>query len=300
MKSEFLERKFIDYASKCPAVLVCRCSPTQKAIITLRMREFCNKTVASVGDGGNDVAMIQESNVGIGIVGKEGLQASLAADFSITQFSHLRELILWHGRLSYKRTASLAQFVIHRGLIISVIQAVFSIVFYFVAIPIYNGYLMLGYATIYTSLPVFSLVFDTDTDKQAVLNFPPLYKTLQKGRMLSFKTFLIWTWKSIYQGAVILMFSVQFFNDSFVNIVTITFSALIVIELLNVYTEINRFDKKMFLVLFLTAFVYFVSIILFRNYFNLGYIDFLFVIKIALIVAIAWLPLHLIKKIIEL
>lgn len=300
LKSEYAERRFIDYASKCPAVLVCRCSPTQKAIITKRMKEFCSKTVASVGDGGNDVAMIQESNVGIGIVGKEGLQASLAADFSITQFSHLRELVLWHGRLSYKRTASLAQFVIHRGLIISVIQAVFSIVFYFVAIPIYNGYLMLGYATIYTSLPVFTLVFDTDTDKENVLNFPPLYKTLQKGRLLTFKTFLIWTSKSLYQGSVILMFSVQFFNDSFVNIVTITFSALIIIELLNVYTEINKFDKKMFLVLFLTGVIYFISIILFRHYFNTAYIDFTFIVKVMLIVAIAWLPLHLIKKIIEL
>ena len=252
-KTEYLEHKFIDFASKCPAVLVCRCSPTQKAIITRRMKEYCSKTVASVGDGGNDVAMIQESNVGIGIVGKEGLQASLAADFSITQFSHLRELVLWHGRLSYKRTAALSQFVIHRGLIISVIQAVFSIIFYFVAIPIFNGYLMLGYATIYTSLPVFTLVLDTDVDKEAVLKFPPLYKTLQKGRLLTFKTFMIWTWKSIYQGAVILMFSVQFFNDSFVNIVTITFSALVMIELLNVYSEINKFDKKMFFVLFSTG-----------------------------------------------
>lgn len=205
LKNEELENRLIEYASKCPSVLVCRCSPTQKAVITKKMKESLHKTVASVGDGGNDVAMIQESNVGIGIVGKEGLQASLAADFSITQFSHIRELILWHGRLSYKRTAALAQFVIHRGLIISVIQAVFSITFYFVAIPIYNGYLMLGYSTIYTSIPVFSLVFDADTDKDQVLNFPPLYKTLQKGRLLSFKTFLIWTWKSMYQGAVILM-----------------------------------------------------------------------------------------------
>lgn len=119
-----------------------------------------NKRIAAVGDGGNDVGMILEADVGIGIVGKEGMQASLAADFSITEFGHLRKLILWHGRLSYKRSSILAQFVIHRGLIISIIQAIFIILFYFVAIPIYNGFLMLGYATIYTSLPVFSLVFD--------------------------------------------------------------------------------------------------------------------------------------------
>jgi phospholipid-translocating ATPase len=62
---------------------------------------------------------------GVGIVGKEGKQASLAADFSITQFSHLTKLLLWHGR------NKLSQFVIHRGLIIAVIQAVFSSIFFF-------------------------------------------------------------------------------------------------------------------------------------------------------------------------
>lgn len=108
------------------------------------------------------MAMIQEADVGIGIVGKEGMQASLAADFSILQFNYLRRLILWHGRLSYKRSAVLSQFVIHRGLIISIIQAVFTIIFYFVSIPIYNGYLMMGYTTIYTSLPVFTIVLDED------------------------------------------------------------------------------------------------------------------------------------------
>lgn len=69
--------------------------------------------------------------IGIGIVGKEGKQASLAADFSINQFSYLTKLLLWHGRNSYKRSAKLSQFVIHRGLIIAVIQAVFSSIFFF-------------------------------------------------------------------------------------------------------------------------------------------------------------------------
>lgn len=122
--------------------------------------------------------MIIEANVGIGIVGKEGKQASLASDFSINEFKYLRRLLLWHGRLSYKRSAVLSQFIIHRGLIISIIQVIFSIIFYFVAIPIYNGLLMLGYSTIYTNLPVFSLVFDEDVNVSAVMKFPPLYKTL--------------------------------------------------------------------------------------------------------------------------
>lgn len=67
-----------------------------------------NKRIAAVGDGGNDVGMILEADVGIGIVGKEGMQASLAADFSIMEFGYLRKLILWHGRLSYKRSSILS------------------------------------------------------------------------------------------------------------------------------------------------------------------------------------------------
>ena len=202
--SKRIEQQFFEIACKAPVVCVCRCSPTQKAIITQKVIKYTGKRVACVGDGGNDVGMILEGHVGIGIVGKEGKQASLAADFSINQFSFLKRLILWHGRQSYKRSSMLSQFVIHRGLIISVIQAVFSIVFYFVAIPIYNGYLMLGYATVYTSLPVFSIVLDEDTGVQTALDYPPLYKTLQKGRSLSFKTFLIWVWQSIFQGGVIM------------------------------------------------------------------------------------------------
>ena len=117
---------------------------------------------------------------GVGIVGKEGKQASLAADFSVTQFSFLTKLLLWHGRNSYRRSAKLAQFVIHRGLIISIMQAVFSAIFYFAPIALYQGWLMVGYATIYTMAPVFSLVLDRDVNEDLALLYPELYKELTK------------------------------------------------------------------------------------------------------------------------
>lgn len=117
-----------------------------------------------IGDGGNDVGMIQEADVGVGIVGKEGKQAALAADFSILEFCSVKALLLWHGRLSYKRSALLASFIIHRGFIVSIIQVIFSCVFFFVSIPVFNSYLQLGYATFFTFWPVFSLILDTDID----------------------------------------------------------------------------------------------------------------------------------------
>lgn len=97
---------------------------------------------------------------------------------------------------------------------------------------------MLGYATIYTNLPVFSIVFDEDTDLPNVIKFPNLYKILQKGRSLNIKTFLIWAFKSIYQGAVIMIGCVLLFEQNYLNIISITFTALIFIEVLNVYLEV--------------------------------------------------------------
>lgn len=87
------EKEFIQIAINLPAVIACRCSPTQKAEISLLIKRVSGKRVCCIGDGGNDVSMIQAADVGVGIVGKEGMQASLAADFSLTQFSHLTKLL---------------------------------------------------------------------------------------------------------------------------------------------------------------------------------------------------------------
>jgi phospholipid-translocating ATPase len=151
----------------------------------------------------------------------------LASDISILEFKYTKHLLLWHGRNAYKRAAALSQFVIHRGLIISILQMAFSIIFYNVAIPIYNGMLMLGYATLYTSLPVFALMLDRDISREKTLLYPNLYLTLRKSRDLNTKTFFIWVWVSIYQGVVIMVMSLKLFEESFVRIVTITFTALI-------------------------------------------------------------------------
>ncbi|KAG2461478.1 ATP9A ATPase, partial [Polypterus senegalus] len=133
-----------------------------------------------MGDGGNDVSMIQEADCGVGVEGKEGKQASLAADFSVTQFKHLGRLLMVHGRNSYKRSAALSQFVIHRSLCISTMQAVFSSVFYFASVPLYQGFLIIGYSTIYTMFPVFSLVLDKDVKSEVAMLYPELYKDLLK------------------------------------------------------------------------------------------------------------------------
>jgi len=132
------------------------------------------------------------------------------------------------------------------------------------------------------------------------MRYPPLYKTLQKGRSLNFKTFAIWIWKSIYQGSVIIMFALMFFNDSHTNIVTITFTALIFIELLNVYTQIHHYSFQMGMMQVATGVTYFMSIILLKEYFDTSFINTIFLAKVALITTITWLPLHLMYFILDL
>jgi phospholipid-translocating ATPase len=228
---EHFEKLFFETVMCASSVVCCRCSPTQKAQIVKNIRKYSTKRTLSIGDGGNDVPMIQEANLGVGIVGKEGMQASLAADYSITKFCHLKRLLLWYGRISYKNTSNIVIFVIHRGLIISLLQLLFSIIYYFSPIPLYNGFLMLGYSTLYTNIPVLTLLLDTEISNKDVMKFPDLYRELQKGRSLNIKAFLVLFFQSLFQASVIMIGSIYLFNSNlFLNIVTITFSALIILD----------------------------------------------------------------------
>ncbi|KAH8826760.1 hypothetical protein DL96DRAFT_1498140 [Flagelloscypha sp. PMI_526] len=292
------KNEFISIATKLSAVVACRCSPTQKADVARLIRSHTKKRVCCIGDGGNDVSMIQAADVGVGIVGKEGKQASLAADFSVTQFSFLTKLLLWHGRNSYRRSAKLAQFVIHRGLIISVMQAVFSAIFYFAPIALYQGYLMAGYATVYTMAPVFSLVLDRDVNEDLALLYPELYKELTKGRALSYKTFFQWLMISVYQGAAIMIVSLVLFENEFLHIVSISFTALVLNELIMVALEITTWHVYMVVAEIVTLLLYAVSMIFLPEYFDLAFVVTVpFVWKVAVIVAISAVPLWIIKLI---
>ncbi|XP_049821465.1 probable phospholipid-transporting ATPase IIA isoform X2 [Aethina tumida] len=292
----YYQPEFMELATAAPAVVCCRCSPTQKAQVVQLIQKHTGKRTAAVGDGGNDVSMIQQADAGIGIEGREGKQASLAGDFSIPQFSHLARLLLVHGRRSYKRSASLAQFVIHRGLIISTMQAVFSSVFYLSSVALYQGFLMVGYATVYTMFPVFSLVLDQDVSAEIALTYPELYKDLAKGRSLSFKTFFMWVLISIYQGGVIMYGALLLFEDEFIHIVAISFTSLILTELIMVALNIRTWHYLMILAELFSLALYVLSLVVLHDYFDAEFIrtkDFFW--KVLVITLISCLPLYILK-----
>ncbi|KAK0077437.1 hypothetical protein PV325_003959 [Microctonus aethiopoides] len=293
---QYYRPEFMELACGSPAVVCCRCSPTQKAEVVTLIQQHTGKRTAAVGDGGNDVSMIQTADAGIGIEGLEGRQASLAADFSIPQFSHLSNLLLVHGRRSYKRSAALSQFVIHRGLIISTMQAVFSAVFYLSSVALFQGFLMVLYATVYTMFPVFSLVLDKDVSREVAIRYPELYKELSKGRSLSYKTFFMWVLISIYQGGVIMYGALVMFEDEFIHIVAISFSALVLTELIMVALTIRTWHHIMVFAELISLALYLLSLFVLRDYFDADFItttDFLW--KVLVITLISCLPLYILK-----
>uniref|UniRef100_A0AAY4EJ88 Phospholipid-transporting ATPase n=1 Tax=Denticeps clupeoides TaxID=299321 RepID=A0AAY4EJ88_9TELE len=303
----YYEHEFVELACQCPAVVCCRCSPTQKAQIVRLLQQHTSNRTCAIGDGGNDVSMIQAADCGIGIEGKEGKQASLAADFSITQFKHIGRLLMVHGRNSYKRSAALGQFVMHRGMIISTMQAVFSSMFYFASVPLYQGFLMVGYATVYTMFPVFSLVLDQDVKPEMALLYPELYKDLTKGRSLSFKTFLIWVLISVYQGGILMYGALLLFESEFVHVVAISFTALILTELLMVALTVRTWHWLMVVAEFFSLACYLASLAFLNEYFGIGrvslgaFLDLGFITtkaflwKVSAITMVSCLPLYIIK-----
>ncbi len=264
---------FITLAVLLPAVIACRCSPTQKAEIANLIRAHTHKRICCIGDGGNDVSMIQAADVGIGIVGKEGRQASLAADFSITQFCHLTKLLVWHGRNSYQRSAKLAQFVIHRGLIISVCQTMYNIAGHFDPKGLFKDWLLVGYATVYTMAPVFSLVLDRDVDEHLANLYPELYKELKTGRSLSYRTFFTWVLISIYQGSII-----QGLSQLLVGAVdgprmlSVSFTVLVFNELIMVAVAVTTWHPVMIACILGTGALYTASVPFLGKYFDLSYV----------------------------
>ena len=110
-----LERLFLDLALMCKSVVCCRVSPLQKALVVKLVKRNLKKLLLAIGDGANDVSMIQAAHVGVGISGVEGLQAARSADVSIAQFRYLRKLLLVHGAWSYQRISKVILYSFYKN-----------------------------------------------------------------------------------------------------------------------------------------------------------------------------------------
>jgi phospholipid-translocating P-type ATPase (flippase) len=199
-----MQRQFIEDAQHCAAVLCCRVSPAQKGHLTKLVRNILNKVTVGIGDGANDVGMILEAHVGIGVQGVEGSQAVNSADFAICQFQHLANVILVHGRWTYYRLCRAICYFFYKNIV-----NVFTIVWYalvtgFSGTLQYDDMVLCMYNLFFTSFPVIIYaLLEQDVDYDSSIGAPQIYHPGQISALLNFNVFFMWVLEAIFAASVI-------------------------------------------------------------------------------------------------
>ncbi|XP_035707626.1 phospholipid-transporting ATPase ID isoform X1 [Folsomia candida] len=171
-----LEQLFLELASQCRAVICCRVTPLQKALVVELVKNYKKAVTLAIGDGANDVSMIKTAHIGVGISGQEGLQAVLASDYSIAQFRYLERLLLVHGRWSYYRMAKFLRYFFYKNFAFTLTHFWFAFFCGFSAQTVFDPMFIAVYNLFYTSLPVLSIgIFDQDCNDDYCIRYPKLY-----------------------------------------------------------------------------------------------------------------------------
>ncbi|RHZ68264.1 hypothetical protein Glove_296g27 [Diversispora epigaea] len=198
-----LKNLLLDLGKRCQSVVCCRVSPLQKAQVVALVKEGLNVMTLSIGDGANDVSMIQEANVGIGIAGEEGRQAAMAADYAFAQFRFLDKLLLVHGRWSYIRTSEMISCFFYKNIVWTVAMFWYQIFAGFTAQYLYDYTYILLYNLCFTVFPVMFLgAFDQDVDVKTSLKYPQLYKRGILQQDFTKSKFWLYVVDSCYQSVV--------------------------------------------------------------------------------------------------
>ncbi|XP_041923518.1 phospholipid-transporting ATPase IB isoform X2 [Alosa sapidissima] len=181
---------FLDLALSCKAVICCRVSPLQKSEIVDMVKRHVKAITLAIGDGANDVGMIQTAHVGVGISGNEGMQATNSSDYSIAQFSYLEKLLLVHGAWSYNRVTKCILYCFYKNVVLYIIELWFAFVNGFSGQILFERWCIGLYNVIFTALPPFTLgIVDRPCSQQNMLRFPQLYRITQNAEGFNTKVF---------------------------------------------------------------------------------------------------------------
>ncbi|KAM9381596.1 phospholipid-transporting ATPase IA [Phaethornis superciliosus] len=178
---------FLDLALSCKAVICCRVSPLQKSEVVEMVKKQVKVVTLAIGDGANDVSMIQTAHVGVGISGNEGLQAANSSDYSIAQFKYLKNLLLVHGAWNYNRVAKCILYCFYKNIVLYIIEIWFAFVNGFSGQILFERWCIGLYNLMFTAMPPLTLgIFERSCRKENMLKYPELYKTSQNA--LDFNT----------------------------------------------------------------------------------------------------------------
>ncbi|CAN1312762.1 Putative phospholipid-transporting ATPase 9 [Linum perenne] len=210
---------FLELAVSCASVICCRSSPKQKALVTRLVKNGTGKTTLAVGDGANDVGMLQEADIGVGISGVEGMQAVMSSDVSIAQFRYLERLLLVHGHWCYRRISSMICYFFYKNVIFGISLFLYEAHTSFSGQTLYNDWFLSLYNVFFTSLPVIALgVFDQDVPSRLAIKFPLLYQEGVQNVLFSWRRIITWMVNGVYSAIMIFFFckkamEIEAFNE---------------------------------------------------------------------------------------
>lgn len=198
-----LQKKFLLLCKNCKSVLCCRVSPAQKAQVVRIVKDNLKVMTLAIGDGANDVAMIQAANIGVGIAGEEGRQAVMSSDYGLGQFRFLTRLVLVHGRWSYKRLAEMIPCFFYKNVVFTVTLFWYGIYVDFDGTYLFEFTLIMFYNLAFTSLPIiFLAVLDQDVSDTVSLLVPELYRSGILGLEWSQYKFVFYMLDGLYQSVL--------------------------------------------------------------------------------------------------
>ncbi|KAI3448731.1 hypothetical protein Pfo_005396 [Paulownia fortunei] len=196
-----LEEQLFELASKCTVVLCCRVAPLQKAGIVALIKNRTDDMTLAIGDGANDVSMIQKADVGIGISGQEGRQAVMASDFAMGQFRFLVPLLLVHGHWNYQRMSYMILYNFYRNAVLVLVLFWYVLFTSFTLTTAITDWSTVLYSVIYTSLPTIVVgVLDKDLSRTTLLKYPQLYGAGQRHESYNGKLFWVTILDTLWQS----------------------------------------------------------------------------------------------------
>ncbi|KAJ8458685.1 hypothetical protein OPV22_031611 [Ensete ventricosum] len=210
-----LEDELYRLATSCDVVLCCRVAPLQKAGVVALIKKRTNEMTLSIGDGANDVSMIQMADVGIGISGQEGRQAVMASDFAMGQFRFLVPLLLVHGHWNYQRIGYMILYNFYRNAVF-----VFMIYWYtfLSAVSLMNPFNEINgllFSAVYTALPTVMVgIYDQELSRRTLLAYPQLYGPGLRDEHYNRKLFILIMMDSIWQSLVLVFVPFYFYSQS--------------------------------------------------------------------------------------
>ena len=219
-EDEEIKKIFLEIAKDAVAVICCRVSPLQKSQVVKMMKNYIpeSKTLA-IGDGGNDVSMIMEAHIGVGIYGEEGLRAVQNSDYAIGEFRYLHELLLYHGRTNYIRNAQCILYFFYKNFVFTFLQFVYGFYCNFTGQTIIDDWFITLFNLLFTSLPLGArALLDHDVKPNdgdiIYLMLPFLYSENRNNPDFTMKKFFLTLFKGTIHSLINFFFVIYMLDES--------------------------------------------------------------------------------------